>query len=80
MLRQCLDRDILQNDHSRADLAAKLLTRRQAEAVIFQYITGLHNARRHHSYLGGICPLAFEAKVAYERQVTARKIDDDPVQ
>jgi len=39
-------------------------TRRQAEAAIFQYINGFYNARRRHSYLGGISPLAFEAKVA----------------
>jgi putative transposase len=29
------------------------------------YINGFYNARgRHHSYLGGISPLAFEAKLA----------------
>ena len=39
-------------------------TRRQAEAAIFQYINGFYNTRRRHSYLGGISPLAFEAKVA----------------
>ena len=39
-------------------------TRRQAEAAIFQYINGFYNARRRHSYLGRISPLAFEAKVA----------------
>ena len=39
-------------------------TRRQAEAAIFQYINGFYNARRRHSYLGGISPLAFEVKVA----------------
>ena len=39
-------------------------TRRQAEAAIFQYINGFYNSRRRHSYLGGISPLAFEAKVA----------------
>jgi putative transposase len=39
-------------------------TRRQAEAAIFGYINGFYNARRRHSYLGGISPLAFEAKVA----------------
>jgi len=39
-------------------------TRRQAEADIFQYINGFYNTRRRHSYLGGISPLAFEAKVA----------------
>ena len=39
-------------------------TRRQAETAIFQYINGFHNPRRRHSYLGGISPLAFEAKVA----------------
>ena len=42
----------------------KWLTRRQAEAAIFQYINGFYNTRRRHSYLGGISPLAFEAKVA----------------
>jgi putative transposase len=40
-------------------------TRRQAEAAIFGYINGFYNARRRHSYLGGISPLAFEAKVAW---------------
>ena len=51
-------------------LKAKLIwrqkwpTRRQAEAAIFQYINGFYNTRRRHSYLGGISPLAFEAKVA----------------
>jgi transposase InsO family protein len=40
------------------------LSRRQAEAAIFQYINGFYNTRRRHSYLGGISPLAFEAKVA----------------
>ncbi|MBU7580757.1 MAG: IS3 family transposase [Porphyrobacter sp.] len=39
-------------------------TRRQAEGAIFQYINGFYNTRRRHSYLGGISPLAFEAKVA----------------
>ena len=39
-------------------------TRRQAEAAIFQYINRFYNTRRRHSYLGGISPLAFEAKVA----------------
>ncbi|EQA97216.1 hypothetical protein L286_23085 [Sphingobium sp. HDIP04] len=33
-------------------------------AAIFQYINGFYNSRRRHSYLGGISPLAFEAKVA----------------
>ncbi|WP_394658149.1 IS3 family transposase, partial [uncultured Novosphingobium sp.] len=28
------------------------------------YINGFYNTRRRHSYLGGISPLAFEAKVA----------------
>ncbi len=39
-------------------------TRRQAETAIFQYINGFYNSRRRPSYLGGISPLAFEAKVA----------------
>ena len=39
-------------------------TRRQAETAIFQYINSFYNPRRRHSYLGGISPLAFEAKVA----------------
>ncbi len=39
-------------------------TRRQADAAIFQYINGFYNSRRRHSYLGGISPLGFEAKVA----------------
>ncbi|MGK2870959.1 MAG: IS3 family transposase [Alphaproteobacteria bacterium] len=39
-------------------------TRLQTEAAIFQYINGFYNARRRHSYLGGISPLAFEAKMA----------------
>jgi transposase InsO family protein len=39
-------------------------SRRQAEAAIFNYINGFYNTRRRHSYLGGISPLAFEAKVA----------------
>jgi putative transposase len=39
-------------------------TRREAEAAIFEYINGFYNARRRHSYLGTISPLAFEAKVA----------------
>jgi transposase InsO family protein len=39
-------------------------TRWQVEAAIFQYINGFYNTRRRHSYLGGISPLAFEAKVA----------------
>ena len=39
-------------------------TRHQAEAAIFQYINGFCNARKRQSYLGGISPLAFEAKVA----------------
>jgi transposase InsO family protein len=42
----------------------KWTTRRHAEAAIFQYINGFYNTRRRHSYLGGISPLAFEAKVA----------------
>jgi putative transposase len=39
-------------------------TRRQAEATIFSYINGFYDTRRRQSYLGGISPLAFEAKVA----------------
>jgi putative transposase len=39
-------------------------TRRQAEAAIFRYINGFYNARRCYLYLGGISPLAFEAKGA----------------
>ena len=39
-------------------------TRRHTEAAIFQYINGFYNTRRRHSYLGGISPLAFEARVA----------------
>ncbi len=39
-------------------------TRRQTEPAIFQYINGFYNTRRRHLYLGGISPLAFEAKVA----------------
>ncbi|WP_264813803.1 IS3 family transposase, partial [Acetobacter lovaniensis] len=39
-------------------------TRREATVVIFQYINGFYNPRRRHSYLGGISPLAFEARVA----------------
>jgi transposase InsO family protein len=39
-------------------------TRRQAAAAIFQYINRFYNSRRRHSYLGGISPLAFKAKVA----------------
>ena len=42
----------------------KWSTRRPAETAIFQYINGFYNTRRRHSYLGGISPLAFEAKVA----------------
>jgi putative transposase len=42
----------------------KWQTRRQAETAIFQYISGFYNTRRRHSYLGGISPMAFEAKVA----------------
>ncbi|KGB21106.1 Mobile element protein [Acetobacter tropicalis] len=38
-------------------------TRRQATAAIFQHINGFYNPRRRHSYLGGISPLAFEARV-----------------
>ncbi|WP_425514700.1 IS3 family transposase [Aquisediminimonas sediminicola] len=30
---------------------------------MFQYINAFYNTRRCHSYLGGISPLAFEAKV-----------------
>jgi putative transposase len=47
-------------------LKAELIwpTRRPAEAAIFQYINGFYNTRRRHSYLSGISPLAFEAKVA----------------
>ncbi|PYD49387.1 IS3 family transposase [Komagataeibacter saccharivorans] len=39
-------------------------TRREATAAIVQYINGFYNPRRRHSYLGGISPLAFEARVA----------------
>ena len=38
--------------------------RRQAQTAIFQYINGFYNPRRRHPNLGGISPLAFEAKVA----------------
>ncbi len=39
-------------------------TRQQAETAIYDYINGFYNPRRRHSYLGGISPLAFEAKRA----------------
>jgi putative transposase len=39
-------------------------TRRQTHTAIFDYINGFYNPRRRHSYLGGISPLAFEAKAA----------------
>lgn len=39
-------------------------TRRQTEAVIFQYIRGFYNFRRRHSYLGGINPPTFKGKAA----------------
>lgn len=39
-------------------------TRHQAEIAIFHYINGFYNPRKRHLYLGGISPLAFEAKVA----------------
>ncbi len=39
-------------------------TRCQTEAAIFQYINALYKSCRRHSSLGGISPLAFEAKVA----------------
>ncbi|WP_340264030.1 IS3 family transposase, partial [Sphingobium mellinum] len=39
-------------------------TRRQAGAAIVQYVNGFYNTRRRRSYLGGISPLAFDAKVA----------------
>jgi hypothetical protein len=42
-------------------VAAMLLLR---NACGPQYINGFYNTRRRHSYLGGISPLAFEAKVA----------------
>ena len=42
----------------------KWQTRPETETAIFQYINGFYNSRRRHSYLGGISPLAFEAKVA----------------
>jgi putative transposase len=50
----------------------KWSTRRQAETAMLllrnacgpQYINGFYNTRRRHSYLGGVSPLAFEAKVA----------------
>ena len=45
------------------DMAARLRQLPKA-AAIFQYINGFYNTRRRHSYLGGISPLAFEAKVA----------------
>ncbi|WP_408736996.1 MULTISPECIES: IS3 family transposase [Acetobacter] len=40
------------------------LTRRQATAAIFLSINGFYSPRCRHSYLGGISPLAFEARVA----------------
>jgi Integrase core domain len=39
-------------------------SRRQAETAMLQYINGFYNTRRRHSYLSGISPLAFAAKVA----------------
>ena len=42
----------------------KRATRRQAETAIFKYINGFYNTRRRHSCLGGISPLALEAKLA----------------
>jgi transposase InsO family protein len=38
--------------------------RRQDKGAIFPYINGFYSTRRRHSYLGGVSPLAFEAKVA----------------
>ena len=37
---------------------------RQAETAIYQYINGFYNTRHRHSYLSGISPLVFEAKMA----------------
>ena len=48
------------------------LTRCQAKATIFQHITEFYNARRRHAYLGGISPLAFEARVALKDQSPAQ--------
>jgi transposase InsO family protein len=64
LLRKRIGRDVLQVFEGRTDLAAEMATRAQAETAIFQYINGFYNTRRRHSYLGGISPLAFEAKVA----------------
>jgi putative transposase len=52
-------------------------TLRQARTAIFQYINGFYNPRRRHSYLGGISPLAFEAKAAYRRD---RRTGTKPLQ
>jgi putative transposase len=38
--------------------------RSQAESAIFGYFNAFFSTRRRHSYLGGLSPLAFEAKVA----------------
>lgn len=45
-------------------LEKKLTNLCQATAVILQYINDFYNSRRWHSYLEGISPLAFEARVA----------------
>lgn len=38
----------------------------QAEAGFFQYINGFYRSGRRHPYLGGVSPLAFEAKMHNE--------------
>jgi transposase InsO family protein len=38
--------------------------RLRTEAAIFQYINGLYNTCRRHSYMGGISLFTFEAKMA----------------
>jgi putative transposase len=39
-------------------------TRLQTQIVIHQYIDGLYNLRCRNSHLGGISPLALQAKAA----------------
>ena len=46
----------------------RYLTRDEAQADVFDYIERFYNRKRRHSYLGNICPAAFEERTKVQFQ------------
>ncbi len=53
----------LDNEPGRS--AAKLLTRDEARADVFDYIERFYNTKRRHSTIGYLSPMEFEMKAGF---------------